>query len=106
MNVTEAKAEITLKFNIIPQINPLPQGRVEFHLKDASGLVFTVNIKGKSWRKAEAAMKNFPQWVAAVGGKLGAPTTNGFQLESAGLQVFEKKPKELKEAVVAQGIHD
>ncbi|MGK7876467.1 MAG: hypothetical protein AB4426_25190, partial [Xenococcaceae cyanobacterium] len=35
--------------------------------------------------------------VAMVGGKLGNPTSNGFEIESAGLQVFEKKPKEPKQ---------
>ncbi len=97
ISMTDARAEITLKFNTIPEVRELPKGRVEFYLKATNGVVFTVNIKGKSWRKAEASMKEFPSFVAMVGGKLGAPTSNGFELEGAGLQVFEKKPSEPKE---------
>ncbi len=97
IKMTEARAEITLKFNTIPEVRTLPKSRVKFYLKATNGVVFTVNIKGKSWRKAEASMKEFPEWVAMVGGKLGAPTSNGFEVEGAGLQVFEKKPKEPKQ---------
>ncbi|MGK7874979.1 MAG: hypothetical protein AB4426_17270 [Xenococcaceae cyanobacterium] len=32
-----------------------------------------------------------------VSGKLGAPTSNGFEVEEAGLQVFKEKPKEPKQ---------
>ncbi|MGK7872373.1 MAG: hypothetical protein AB4426_03375 [Xenococcaceae cyanobacterium] len=97
IKMTEARAEITLKFNTIPEVRTLPKSRVEFYLLAPNGVVFTVNIKGKAWRKAEASMKEFPEWVAMVGGKLGNPTSNGFEIEGAGLQVFEKKPKEPKQ---------
>ena len=94
--MTEARAEITLKFNTIPEVRELPKGRVEFYLKAQSGVVFTVNIKGKSWRKASENMQQFSNWVAAVGGKLGNPTPSGFEVADAGLQVFEKKAKQPK----------
>ncbi len=97
IRMTDARAEITLKFNTIPEVRELPKSRVEFYLKATTGVVFTVNIKGKAWRKAEASMKEFPSFVAMVGGKLGAPTSKGFEVEGGGLQVFEKKPKEPKE---------
>ncbi len=97
ISMTDARAEITLKFNTIPEVRELPKSRVEFYLKAPNGVVFTVNIKGKAWRKAEASMKEFPSFVAMVGGKLGAPTSSGFEVEGGGLQVFEKKPKEPKE---------
>jgi hypothetical protein len=38
----------------------------------------------------------YPQWVAALSGKLGPSTRQGFILVEAELQVFEKKPKEAK----------
>ncbi|MGK7873504.1 MAG: hypothetical protein AB4426_09370 [Xenococcaceae cyanobacterium] len=97
IKMTEARAEITLKFNTIPEVRTLPKGRVEFYMLAPNGVVFTVNIKGKSWRKAEASMKQFSDWVAMVGGKLGDPTPKGFEVKDAGLQVFEKKPKEPKQ---------
>jgi len=37
-------------------------------------------------------------WVAAIAGKLGEPTENGFILEEPNIQIFEKKPKEAKPA--------
>ncbi len=94
--MTEARAEITLKFNTIPEVRTLPKSRIEFDLVAPNGVVFTVNIKGKSWRKASENMQQFSNWVAAVGGKLGNPTPSGFEVADAGLQVFEKKAKQPK----------
>ena len=85
ISMTDARAEITLKFNTIPEVRELPKGRVEFYLKAQSGVVFTVNIKGKSWRKASENMQQFSNWVAAVGGKLGNPTPSGFEVADASL---------------------
>jgi len=64
--MTEAKSEITLKFN------------------------------AKSWRKAETSAAEFESWAGAVSGKLGQSTTQGFEVVDAGIQVFEKKAKEPK----------
>lgn len=96
--MTEARVDITLKFSDVPQVRELPQARVEFDLTAPNGVVFTVKIKGKSWRKAEASMQEYDNWVAAVGGKLGNPTKSGFEVDGAGLQVYEKKPKQPKPA--------
>jgi hypothetical protein len=41
----------------------------------------------------EEAQANFPQWVAAIAGKMGPSTESGFVLAEANIQVFEKKPK-------------
>jgi hypothetical protein len=38
-------------------------------------------------------------WVAAIAGKLGEATPDGFVLADSAIQVFEKKPKDPKEAV-------
>lgn len=35
-------------------------------------------------------------WAGAVSGKLGKRTSNGFEILDAGIQLFEKKPKEIK----------
>lgn len=91
--MTEARVDLTLKFSTVPQVREVAGGRAEFELTAANGVVFTVNIKGKSWRKAEASMQEYDNWVAAVGGKLGNPTKSGFEVDGAGLQVYEKKPK-------------
>ncbi len=84
-SMTEARAEITLKFNTIPEVRTVPSGRVSFDLVAPNGVVFTVNIKGKSWRKASENMQQFSNWVAAGGGKLGNPTPSGFEVADASL---------------------
>ena len=96
--MTEARAEIALKFTTIPKVREVPNGRVEFDLTAPNGVVFTANIKRKTWRKSEASMREYEHWVASVGGKLGNPTASGFELADAGLQVYEKKPKQPKVA--------
>jgi hypothetical protein len=48
-------------------------------------------------------MAEFPQWVARVSGKLGNKTEKGFELEGAGLQVFEVQSKEKEESVFVDG---
>ncbi len=101
--MTEARAEIALKFSTIPQVREIPNGRVEFNLTAPNGVVFTANIKRKTWKKSEAAMRELEHWVASVGGKLGKPTSSGFELTDAGLQVYEKKPKQPQ---VGRGKHD
>ena len=84
-SMTEARAEITLKFNTIPEVRTVPSGRVSFDLVAPNGVVFTVNIKGKSWRKASENMQQFSNWVPAGGGQLGNPTPSGFEVADASL---------------------
>jgi hypothetical protein len=38
----------------------------------------------------------FADWAGAISGKLGQRTENGFEIIEAGIQLFEKKPKEVK----------
>ncbi|MCC8986904.1 MAG: hypothetical protein LM523_04205, partial [Candidatus Contendobacter sp.] len=39
------------------------------------------------------AAETYPQWVAAITGKIGATIPGGFRLDSPAVQVFEKKAK-------------
>ena len=48
------------------------------------------------FKKLEDAQANYPQWVAAIAGKMGEATETGFVLFEPNIQVFEKKPKEAK----------
>jgi hypothetical protein len=43
----------------------------------------------------------FADWAGAVSGKLGVRTENGFEIIDAGIQLFEKKAKEVKPEVGA-----
>ena len=94
--MTEARSEITLKFNSLPEANPAANKKVEIRLTDQNGVTFTALINAKSWRKAEADATTFSDWGGAVSGKLGQPTDNGFEVVDAGIKVFEKKAKESK----------
>ena len=92
--MTEARSEITLKFNSLPEAVPAANKKVEIRLTDQNGVTFTALINAKSWRKAEADATTFSDWGGAVSGKLGQPTDNGFEVIDAGIKVFEKKAKE------------
>ena len=52
-----------------------------------------VEVKNKVWNNLKAANEKYPQWVAAITGKMGAGVQGGFRLDSPAVQVFEKKPK-------------
>lgn len=95
----EARSEITLKFNELPQAVPEANKKVRIELTDQNGITFTALINGKSWRKAEADAASFSEWGGAVSGKLGQSTSNGFEVIDAGIKVFERQPKQAKETV-------
>ena len=92
----QVKSEITIKFSgELPPAKPVEGKKVEVEFTDQNGLVFTAQINGKSWRKAEASVAEFADWAGMVSGKLGR-TDNGLEVLDAGVQIFEKKPKEPK----------
>jgi hypothetical protein len=45
------------------------------------------------FKKLTDAQANYPMWVAAIAGKMGEATDNGFVLNEPNIQTFEKKPK-------------
>jgi len=83
------KLEISIKINSLPQVQQV-NGRCHFKI-DCDGQVFQVSVKPKMWAKLETASVNYDQWVAAIAGKLGAATTDGFVLEEPNIQVFERQ---------------
>ena len=96
----DCRAEITLKMNELPIVDNPAAKSVQFHLK-AGDYIVTVNMKGKSYRKVATMAEGFDQFVVAIGGKIGKKTPKGFELEGAGCQIFEKKPKPPKEPKAA-----
>jgi hypothetical protein len=92
---TPAKVDVTIKFNELPQARFGP-GVAAFAVA-ADGRVILIELKRKNWLKLETAVAEWPQWVATVQGQMGPEIDGGFQLLNPGLQVFEKKPKALKE---------
>ena len=94
--IPAGKLELTIKINELPQSRTVKNSWQQFEV-DCDGQVFRVTVKPKAWKKLTIANDNYPMWVAAINGKLGAKTPNGYILESAAIQVYEKKPKPQKE---------
>ena len=88
--------EITIKIRQRPEVETVQNGWQQFNVS-CNGTVFTITVKPKVWRKFEEALAAYPEWVAAIRGKLGKGTSQGFVLDEPGIQVFEKKPKGVKE---------
>ena len=89
--------DIAIKLNRLPRVEELPSTK-QYQLNlEYNGVRFMVRLKGKSWRKAvsttEEIEKNGGQWAMTVSGKAGKTIGKALELESAGVQVFEKKPK-------------
>ena len=81
--------ELTIKINTLPQVSQA-NGRCHFKV-DCDGKIFQVSMKPKLWAKLETANSSYEQWVAALSGKLGAATADGFVLEEPNIQVFERQ---------------
>jgi hypothetical protein len=89
---TAGKLELTIKISELPEVKTVENGLQCFEL-DCDGRVFSVTVKPKMWKKLTDAQTNWTMWVAAIAGKLGTMTPDGFILEQPNIQVFEKKPK-------------
>jgi hypothetical protein len=88
----QGKLELTIKINELPQAKTVENGWQQFHI-DCDGRIVTGTVKPKVWKKLTDAQLNYPEWVAAITGKMGEETENGFVLLEPNIQVFEKKPK-------------
>jgi hypothetical protein len=95
------KLEITIKINEFPvDAQTVENGWKQFDL-DCDSQIVTVKVKPKVYKKLEDAQANYPMWVAAIAGKMGESTRDGFILDQPNIQVFERKPKEPKQEEVA-----
>ncbi len=90
------KLELTIKINEYPDNVKVHRDESRQFNIDCDGLIVTVKLKLKAFKKLDEAKANFPMWVGAITGKIGEETPNGFMLADPALQVFEKKPKEPK----------
>ncbi len=99
---TPGKLELTIKINEFPaDVQTVENGWKEFEL-DCEGQLVTIKVKPKVFKKLEQAQADYPMWVAAIAGKMGERTENGFVLDQPNIQVFERKPKEPKESKEAE----
>ncbi|NEQ78247.1 MAG: fertility inhibition FinO-like protein [Okeania sp. SIO2C9] len=92
-----AKMEVVLKISELPESETVENGWQYFEI-DSDGIIVSITVKPKIFKKLTQAAENYPQWVAAITGKMGESTENGFKLENPAIQVFEKKPKAEKSA--------
>lgn len=87
------KMEVIIKISEFPEdVKTVANNWKEF-VVEADGKEITITTKPKMFTKIEQAKQQFPQWVAAINGKIGDMTEKGFSLIDASIQVFEKKPK-------------
>jgi hypothetical protein len=78
---TNGKLEITIKINEFPEsVRTVENAWKEFDL-DCDGQIVTMNVKPKVFKKLEQAQESYPMWVAAIAGRMGEPTREGFILE-------------------------
>ena len=90
-NLVPGKLEVTIKFSELPQPLMIQSG-VKFGV-DCDGRRVSITVKPKAWKKLTNAAAEWPLWMAAVTGKMGPATKDGFELLEPGMQVFEKKAK-------------
>ncbi|WP_026736103.1 fertility inhibition FinO-like protein [Fischerella sp. PCC 9605] len=88
----QGRLEITIKISELPQAKTVENGWQQFEI-DCDGRIITITVKPKIWKKLTDAAATYPQWVAAIAGKMGDSTENGFVLLEPNIQVFERKPK-------------
>ncbi len=94
--MTSGKLEVSIKINELPTNVQTNTDNWKIFQLDCDGRVVSVTVKPKIWKKLEDAAANYPLWVAAISGKMGESTSNGFVLLEPNIQVFERKPKEPK----------
>ena len=95
------KLEVTIKINQLPEAKPASAQTMLFAVQ-ADDKTVVVEVKNKIWNNLKAASENYPQWVAAITGKMGQGVSGGFRLDGPAVQVFEKKPKPKPEAAAVE----
>jgi hypothetical protein len=85
--------EITIKFTTRPDL-PDSGKKVMLQVTGENGVVVKAELNRKTLQKQIEKMDSFPDWVAVLSGKIAQVTSEGIvELESAGINVFEKKQK-------------
>ncbi len=85
------KLELTIKINSLPQAQKA-NGACHFKV-ECDGRMVQIALGQKQWTKLESANTTYAEWIAAISGKMGAITSDGFMLEDSNVQVFERKSK-------------
>jgi hypothetical protein len=94
------RLELTIKITELPPAKTIENGWQQFEI-DCGDRIVSVTLKPKIWKKLTDAAAGYPQWVAAIAGKMGEATEKGFVLNEPNIQVFEKKAKPQTDAASA-----
>jgi len=94
------RLELTIKITELPPAKTIENGWQQFEI-DCGDRIVSVTLKPKIWKKLTDAAASYPQWVAAISGKMGEATEKGFVLNEPNIQVFEKKVKPQTDALPA-----
>ena len=88
--------ELIIKFSQKPEI-PSEGKTVTLQIKGENGISVRATLSRKNLSKQIEKMESFEEWVAALSGKMVAIAPDGvIELEGAGINVFEKKGKEVE----------
>ena len=88
--------EITIKFSEKPEL-PTEGKKVMLEIQGENNVTVKAEVNRKTLKKQVAKMDEYEEWVGALSGKIKSISADGVvSVEGAGLQVFEKKKKELK----------
>lgn len=91
--LTKAQMDITVKISELPtEVNTNEQGVKEFFVTANERQVF-IAINSKQYNKLVTAQQTWSSWIGRIAGKLGQATKDGFILDKANVQVFEKVVK-------------
>jgi hypothetical protein len=87
------KLEVTIKISELPaDVTTNKNGWKEFRI-DCEGRPVAVALRPRMWTRITDAAAAWPEWVAAISGRMGAPLGQGFVLIEPAVQVFERKPR-------------
>lgn len=86
------RIELMVKFNGLPKSRPDTTGRTMIEVQCDKQLVYA-SVKNKSFNKFLRSADEFEIWAGALSGKLGKVGGGRIELLEAGVQCFEKKPK-------------
>lgn len=86
--------QLTIKINEFPITEETENKRLRFFLEYADR-IFSVTVKPKTFKKLTE--HDYENWIAVIAGGLGPETDGVIELTNPGIQIFEKKLKELKD---------
>ena|SRR5579883_3433859 len=93
MDAIFGRLELTIKITQLPKATPAKDGWQQFTV-NCDGITIEATVRPKVWNKLTQAASQWPQWVAAITGKVGKLDGSRIVLDQPAIQVFEKKPKE------------